>query len=191
MPRAVGTWETTTKVGDREYTATLVIKADEEGKLTGKWQSQWGDHVIKEMAFKQGNLTFTRQSKVQEREWESAFEGTVKKVNLSGTFESERGTIAVEGKRSGAALIGKWELTIISDSGTRTQILQVNPDLNVKLIPQLEKLKPGSRIVSHDFDMKGIKPDKVVTVGSDNQYEEHTIHFWTTPLKREVVSSSE
>jgi len=28
----------------------------------------------------------------------------------------------------------------------------------VKLIPQLEKLKPGSRIVSHDFDMEGVKP---------------------------------
>ena len=28
-------------------------------------------------------------------------------------------------------------------------------DLNVRLIPQLEKLKPGSRIVSHDFDMEG------------------------------------
>src|SRR5262249_35042502 len=31
-------------------------------------------------------------------------------------------------------------------------------DLNVKLIPQLKKLKPGSRIVSHEFDIRGIKP---------------------------------
>ena len=40
--------------------------------------------------------------------------------------------------------------------------LYLLPTLNVKLIPQLEKLKPGSRIVSHDFDMEGVKPDKVV-----------------------------
>jgi hypothetical protein len=61
--------------------------------------------------------------------------------------------------------------------------LYLLPSLNVKLIPQLEKLKPGSRIVSHDFAMKGVKPDQVVTVTSDNSYEEHTIYLWTTPLK--------
>jgi precorrin-6B methylase 2 len=62
--------------------------------------------------------------------------------------------------------------------------LYLLPDLNVKLIPQLEKLKPGSRIVSHDFDMKGVKPDKVVTVTSKDGAE-HTVYFWTTPLKKE------
>ena len=41
--------------------------------------------------------------------------------------------------------------------------LYLLPSLNVKLIPQLEKLKPGSRIVSHDFDMQGVKPDKVIS----------------------------
>jgi len=60
------------------------------------------------------------------------------------------------------------------------------PELNVKLIPQLEKLKPGSRIVSHDFDMEGVKPDKVVEVKtSDQNWNEHTIYLWTTPLKKE------
>ena len=69
--------------------------------------------------------------------------------------------------------------------------LYLLPSLNVKLIPQLEKLKPGSRIVSHDFDMKGVKPDQVikVTTSQDNgeygDYGEHTIYFWTTPLKKE------
>lgn len=64
--------------------------------------------------------------------------------------------------------------------------LYLLPDLNVKLIPQLEKLKPGSRIVSHDFDMKGVTPDKVVTVKSDNGSGEHTVYLWTTPLKKEL-----
>jgi tRNA G37 N-methylase Trm5 len=57
--------------------------------------------------------------------------------------------------------------------------LYLLPSLNVKLIPQLEKLKPGSRIVSHSFDMEGIKPDRVVRDGSTILYK------WTTPLKRE------
>jgi tRNA G37 N-methylase Trm5 len=64
--------------------------------------------------------------------------------------------------------------------------LYLLPSLNVKLIPQLEKLKPGSRIVSHDFDMQGVTPDKVIrhTPKGDSS-REHTIYFWTTPLKKE------
>ncbi|MCL4195103.1 MAG: methyltransferase domain-containing protein [Thermoguttaceae bacterium] len=61
--------------------------------------------------------------------------------------------------------------------------LYLLPELNVKLIPQLEKLKPGSRIVSHDFDMRGVTPDKVVELDEDG--ESHTIYLWTTPLKKE------
>jgi len=56
--------------------------------------------------------------------------------------------------------------------------------LNVKLIPQLEKLRPGSRIVSHTFGMEGVKPDQVVKMISKEDKTEHTIYLWTTPLKR-------
>ena len=56
--------------------------------------------------------------------------------------------------------------------------------LNVKLIPQLEKLKPGTRIVSHDFDMRGIvTPDRSITVTTDNN-ETHEIYLWIAPLKK-------
>ena len=66
--------------------------------------------------------------------------------------------------------------------------LYLLPDLNVKLIPQLEKLKPGSRIVSHDFDMQGVTPDQVVSVESakDVHGKQHTVYLWTTPLKKEA-----
>jgi precorrin-6B methylase 2 len=64
--------------------------------------------------------------------------------------------------------------------------LYLLPNLNVKLIPQLEKLRPGSRIVSHDFRMKGVKPDKVLKVTSDEDQEVHKIFLWTSPLKKKV-----
>ncbi len=64
-------------------------------------------------------------------------------------------------------------------SGADVITLYLLPELNVRLIPQLEKLKPGSRIVSFSFDMEGIKPDKVVHEDGE------TIYKWTTPLKRE------
>jgi len=62
--------------------------------------------------------------------------------------------------------------------------LYLLPKLNVKLIPQLEKLKPGSRIVSHDFSMEGVEPDKVVKLTSKEDDYHHNIYFWTVPLKK-------
>jgi len=61
--------------------------------------------------------------------------------------------------------------------------LYLLPSLNVKLIPQLRKLKAGSRIVSHDFDMEGVTPDQTVRIEAEGR--EHTIYLWTTPLKFE------
>ena len=59
--------------------------------------------------------------------------------------------------------------------------LYLLPSLNVKLIPQLEKLKPGSRIVSHDFDMQGVKPDKVVDVRRRQRLRAHGLSVDDAP----------
>jgi len=128
-PRVIGNWEMSFKVGDRDVTSTLVIKADKEGELTGEWQSQWGEHQITDIVYERGNLTFKRKSKFQDREFESTFEGTVRDDTLSGTIKSEMGDIAAEGKRAGAALIGTWNLEATSERGTRKQRLTVNGDM--------------------------------------------------------------
>ncbi|MBI3407111.1 MAG: 50S ribosomal protein L11 methyltransferase [Planctomycetes bacterium] len=62
--------------------------------------------------------------------------------------------------------------------------LYLLPQLNVKLIPQLDKLKPGCRIVSHDFDMKGVRPKREITY-SPQGGREHRIYLWVTPLEKE------
>jgi predicted RNA methylase len=64
-------------------------------------------------------------------------------------------------------------------------MLYLLPNLNVKLIPQLERLKPGSRIVSHAFDMRGIKPDKVIPFESTEDGIERNVYLWITPLKKD------
>ena len=58
--------------------------------------------------------------------------------------------------------------------------LYLLPDINVKLRPKLFKdLKPGTRIVSHDFDMGKWKPERVVQVQGPNR--EHTVYYWVVP----------
>jgi SAM-dependent methyltransferase len=69
-------------------------------------------------------------------------------------------------------------------SGATVITLYLLPELNVKLIPQLEKLKPGCRIVSHAFGMRGIKPNKIVTVPLPGGVS-RSIYLWITPLEKE------
>lgn len=132
IPMAAGTWNTKLTMGDREFTADLIIKADAQGKLSAEWKSQYGEHEITNVQFKQGKLSFDRKSKIQDREWESSFEGTIKGHALSGTIKSDRGDITLEGTRVGAPVIGQWELDVKSDSWTRKELLRVFPDLSAR-----------------------------------------------------------
>ena len=62
--------------------------------------------------------------------------------------------------------------------------LYLLPEMNLKLLPQLDTLKPGSRLVMHNYDIEGIVPDKTVEVISNEDNSSHTLYFYTTPLKR-------
>ncbi|NDJ25852.1 methyltransferase domain-containing protein [Nostoc sp. B(2019)] len=56
--------------------------------------------------------------------------------------------------------------------------LYLLPDVNLKLRPKLLKeLKPGTRIVSHAFDMGDWKPQQTLNV------EGKTIYYWVVPEK--------
>jgi ribosomal protein L11 methylase PrmA len=59
--------------------------------------------------------------------------------------------------------------------------LYLLPEVNLRLAPMLKKtLKPGSRIVSHDFDMGDWAADKKIEVKGDSG-RDHTIYLWTIP----------
>ena len=58
--------------------------------------------------------------------------------------------------------------------------LYLLPELNVKLRPRLlAELKPGTRVVSHQFDMGTWKPDKKVELSAGR-----TIYLWTIPPRK-------
>lgn len=79
-------------------------------------------------------------------------------------------------------------------TGASVVTLYLLPALNVRLMPQLAKLKAGSRIVSHNFDMRGAKPVLVQSVSvtpsdAEDTFSEgdtdHTVYKWVVPWERE------
>lgn len=61
--------------------------------------------------------------------------------------------------------------------------LYLLPELNVRLIPQLNELSPGSRIVSHDFGIEGIVPLEHAALEVEGEPEPHEIFLWHAPLE--------
>lgn len=86
--------------------------------------------------------------------------------------------IRVAGVGDRAKLIeGDLFATDISEATVVT--LYLLSRLNLKLRPKLLKeLRPGTRIVSHAFDMEDWKPVRTETIGSSN------IHLWTVPGRK-------
>lgn len=130
MPRAVGSWAVKIAMGEREISTTFTIAAVEGGGLSLGWPSERVQHAVSDVSFERGRLTFKTKSKMQEREWESTFEGTIEGDALTGTLKSERGESPVAGTRVGASAIGTWNLEIASERGARKQRLRVEPDLS-------------------------------------------------------------
>ena len=79
------------------------------------------------------------------------------------------------------------DLFTVDLSGTDIVTLYLLPDLNVKLIPQLQTLRPGARVVSHDFAIAGVIPDRVVQdyLPRLNLYK--TYFLFTVPLRPQAA----
>lgn len=126
----LGHWDINFNVGDREINARLSISEKPDGTLEGKWAEE-GEHVLSNVKFKDGKLTLTRDSKIEDFEFQTTCELTAKGNELTGTMKSDMGMgdLQVKGKRVGAALVGKWKLTTTSDFGTRTSMMRIDGDL--------------------------------------------------------------
>lgn len=56
------------------------------------------------------------------------------------------------------------------------------PELNVKLIPKIQQMRPGSRVVSYLFAMEGARPKEEVIYRLSNRGWECRLYLWETPL---------
>jgi SAM-dependent methyltransferase len=62
-------------------------------------------------------------------------------------------------------------------SEATTVTLYLLPELNLRLRPKLRALRPGARVVSHQWMIEGWDPDRQV------EMEGHRIYLWTLPAR--------
>ena len=105
--------------------------------------------------------------------------------------ELDRALVAKSRDRAKAAGVEKLatfeqgDLFEADFSGATVVALYVTPSMSRKLIPKLDKLKPGSRVVCHCFPIPGVTPEKVVRVTSDEDDVERPVYLYTVPLRKE------
>lgn len=60
--------------------------------------------------------------------------------------------------------------------------LYLLPSVNLRLRPKLlSELKPGTKVVSHNYDMGDWKPEQTVNVGN------HVVYVWTVPERGQAT----
>lgn len=95
----------------------------------------------------------------------------------SGLVKESRENIKKAGVEDRAE-IRHADIMTVDLSGASVITMYLLPDVNLKLKPRiLSQMKPGSRVVSHAFDMGDWKPDKVERVNG------RTVYLWTVPAK--------
>jgi precorrin-6B methylase 2 len=76
------------------------------------------------------------------------------------------------------AEVREQDILTVDLSRANVLTMYLLPSVNLKLRPKiLSEMAPGSRVVSHAFDMGDWKPDKVVQVNGRNVY------YWTVPQR--------
>lgn len=74
--------------------------------------------------------------------------------------------------------IRQQDIRTVDLSAASVLTMYLLPEVNLMIRPNIWKeMKPGSRVVSHDFDMGDWKPLKVEHIKDKSDWE-HTIYFW-------------
>lgn len=105
-------------------------------------------------------------------------------IELSPKLVREARANAVRNGVADRVQILEEDIYAVDMSKATIVTLYLLPGMNVKLIPQLQKLKPGARIVAHDYGFQGRVEDaeKKFTVTSKQDAVDHQIYLWTAPL---------
>ena len=79
--------------------------------------------------------------------------------------------------------IAQADLFTLDFSNADVLSLYLLPEINDKLLPKLRKLKPGARLVFHNYGLEDVEAESSQEIISNEDNASHTIFLYTTPLK--------
>ena len=80
--------------------------------------------------------------------------------------------------------IHQQDIRTVDLSGASVLTMYLLPEVNMMLRPNIwSQMKPGSRVVSHDFDMGDWKPVKTLEL-KDSSTWSHTLYLWRVEAKK-------
>ena len=80
---------------------------------------------------------------------------------------------------SGLAKFVEGDIFDADFSDATVVTLYLLPAVNMRLRPKLLALKPGTRIVSHNYDLGDWKPEQTIRIVLDDG--EHFVYYWVVP----------
>lgn len=100
----------------------------------------------------------------------------------AGLVQESREAAARAGVTERATFL--WQDLFATDiAGATVVTLYLRDDVNLRLRPKLlRELRPGTRVVSHDFGMGDWVPTRVLRVRGPDR--EHTLYLWVIPLPK-------
>lgn len=91
-----------------------------------------------------------------------------------------RGNVKSAGVK-GRAAIQHADIFTLDLTGADVVTLYLLSIVNERLIPQLQRMRPGARIVSVEFAIKGFPAEETVTMDCSDR-RKRDIYLWTAPL---------
>jgi SAM-dependent methyltransferase len=110
-------------------------------------------------------------------------------VELSRQLVEESRAAAQAAGVSSRALFREQDLFATDLLPATVVTMYLLPEVNLALRPRLLKLRPGTRIVSHDWDMGDWQPDRTMVIDVPEKElgleKNSKVHFWIVPAQLE------
>lgn len=164
---------TVAQAQEKEIVPYVPTPQDVVDRMLEMAQVKKGD-VVYDLGSGDGRIVITAAKKYGVKA--IGFEINPERVKLS------RANVRKEGLEK-LAEIRDQDIRTVDLSPASVLTMYLLPEVNLMIRPNIWKqMKPGSRVVSHDFDMGDWKPAKEVHI-KDNSGWEHTVYLWNVEAK--------
>ncbi|SNS15806.1 Methyltransferase domain-containing protein [Belliella buryatensis] len=101
-------------------------------------------------------------------------------IEIDAELVAESKALAKEAGVSHLVSFIQGDLFELELSEATVLVIYLFPDINLKLRPKLQKLSPGTKIITHNYDMGDWKPDQHLEVMGDDG-KVHKLFLWVIP----------